>query len=191
METLTIEAPVWFCARTQPKHERLAAASLSRNLGLEVFHPRIRLERATQRGVVRVVEPLFPCYVFVRSPAEQLDQIRYVTGISSLVQFGPKVAQVPDSVIEELKLCFEAEEPMSVQDRLHPGAEVTVAEGAFLGFQGIVVQVLPAKQRVQILLDFLGRSTLAEVDRKSLTLENRCFAEMMPALAAGHAGIAA
>jgi len=79
---------------------------------------------------------------------------------------------VPDGVIDELRQCFEAEEPMAVDDRLYPGADVTVAEGAFLGFSGIVVRVLPARQRVQILLEFLGRTTIAEVDRAS---SNRRF----------------
>lgn len=179
----TIATPAWYTARTQPKHEHIAAAGLSRNLGLEVFHPRLRMERATQRGPVRVIEPLFPCYIFVRSFSDQLEEIRYVNGISSLVHFGQKVPIVPDQIIEELRHCFESEEPMAVQDFLQPGTEVVVAEGPFLGVQGIVLRVLPARQRVQILLDFLGRTTLAEVGRKSLTVENRCVADMMPALA--------
>ena len=36
-----------------------------------------------------------------------------------------------DSVIEELQECFEAEEPMLVEDRILPGDEVTVGDGAF------------------------------------------------------------
>src|SRR5262245_21649825 len=178
------EAFAWYCARTQPKHEHIAAASLTRKLDLEVFHPRLRLERATRRGVVKVVEPLFPCYIFVRCELGQLlDEVRYVTGISSLVHFNQKIPNVPDHVVEELRQCFEAEEPMLVEDRLVPGSEVTVSEGAFMGAHGIVVRLLPAKQRVQILLDFLGRTTLAEVDRKALSLENRCMADLMPSLA--------
>src|SRR6516225_3571035 len=102
----------WYCVRTQPKHEHIAAAGLSRNLGLEVFNPRLRLERPTRRGVVRVVEPLFPCYLFVHcSLDDRLDDIRYVNGVSSLVQFGPKISVVPDAVIQELRQCFEADEP--------------------------------------------------------------------------------
>lgn len=175
--------PAWYCARTQPKHEHIAARSLTKKLGLEVFHPRLRMERATRRGVVRVVEPLFPCYIFVRCVLdERLDEIRYLTGISSLVHFGHRVPAVPDPVIDELKQCFESEEPMFVEDRLYAGAEVTVADGPFLGSRGIVVRVLPAKQRVQILLDFLGRTTVAEMNRKSLTLENRRMADLMPLL---------
>jgi len=174
----------WYCARTKPKHEHIAAANLAKRLGLEVFQPRLRLERATRRGVVRVVEPLFPCYVFVRCAIdERVDDIRHVTGVSSLVHFGGRIPPVPDAVIEELKQCFDDGEPMAVEDRLMAGMEVTVAEGAFLGFHGIVLKVMPAKQRVQILLDILGRSTLTEVDRKTLTVENQCVADLMPSLA--------
>jgi len=178
-----LSPPAWYCLRTQPKHEHIAAASLTKNLGLEVFHPRLRMERATRRGVVRVIEPLFPCYLFVHCSLDnRLDEIRYVNGVSSLVHFGNEIPVVPDVVIEELRQCFETEEPMSVEDRLYPGAEVTVAEGAFLGFRGIVVR-LSARQRVQILLDFLGRTTVTEVDRKSLNLEDRCVADLVPLLA--------
>src|SRR5437879_4850833 len=161
-----IDEPAWYCARTQPKHEHIAAASLARRLGLEVFHPRLRLERATRRGVVRVIEPLFPCYIFVRCHLEErIDEIRYINGISSFVHFGQRIPSVPDQVIDELRQCFESEEPMAVEDRILPGSEVTVAEGAFLGARGVVVRTLPARQRVQILLEFLGRTTLTEVDR--------------------------
>jgi len=174
----------WYCARTQPKHEHIAAANLSRRLGLEVFHPRLRFERATRRGVVRVIEPLFPCYVFVRCSLDQsLDEIRYINGISSLVHFGQRIPVVPDEVVEELRQCFDSEEPMAVEDHLKPGTEVVVAEGALLGSHGLVVRSLPAKRRVQILLDFLGRTTVAEVDRNALTIKDRCLADLMPTLA--------
>lgn len=174
----------WYCARTQPKHEHIAAANLSKRLGLEVFHPRLRIERATRRGPVRVVEPLFPCYIFVRCQIERsMDDIRYVSGVSSLVRFGDNIPPIGDEVIEELRQCFGIGEPMAVEDPIYPGAEVTVAEGAFMGSSGVVFRVMPAKQRVQILLDFLGRTTVTEVDRNSLLVENSSLADMMPLLA--------
>jgi len=179
-----VTGPAWYCARTQPKHEHIAAMNLSRRLALDVFHPQLRIERATRRGVVRVIEPLFPCYVFVRCKlADHLDQIRYVSGISSVVHFGQSIPAVPDDVIDELQQCFESEEPMAVEERLVPGSEVTVADGAFLGSHGVVVRVLPARQRVQILLDFLGRATLTEVERTSVIVEDKSMADLMPALA--------
>jgi transcriptional antiterminator RfaH len=174
----------WYCARTKPKHEHIAAANVQKKLGLEVFHPRLRIERATQRGVMRVVEPLFPCYLFIRCAlSESIDGIRHITGISSLVHFGLRIPVVPDAAIEELRQCFESEEPMAVQDGLLPGAEVAIAEGAFLGYSAMVVRALPAVRRVQILLDFLGRPTLAEVDRSSLKLLSHRVADRLPLLA--------
>lgn len=127
----TIE-PAWYCARTKPKHEHIAASSLEKKLGLEVFHPRVRMEWATHRGIMRVVEPLFPCYIFVRCIlAESIDSIRHASGISSLVHFGQRIPIVPDGAIEELRQCFEAEEPMAAHDGLLAGAEVTIAEDRF------------------------------------------------------------
>ena len=176
----------WYCARTKSKHEHIASANLTKNLGLEVFHPCLRLERATRRGVVRLVEPLFPCYIFVRGiTADRLDEIRYVAGISSLVHFGLEIATVPAQVIEELRECFELNEPLCVEDDLAAGAEVTVVEGSFRGFSGVVVRVLPAKQRIAILVNFLGRTTLAELDRGSVLLENGSLANLVPSLARG------
>lgn len=173
----------WYCARTQPKHEHIAAANIRKQLGLTVFHPRLGLERSTRRGVVRVMEPLFPCYLFVRCQlSEHIDQIRYVSGVSSLVHFGQKTPSIPDQVIEDLQRCFDSQEAMTANDPLRPGMEISVAEGAFLGAHGVVVRLLPARQRVQILLDFLGRPTLAEVERKVLTVENQSVADLIPLL---------
>jgi transcriptional antiterminator RfaH len=173
----------WYCARTQPKHEQIAARSLRCRLGLEVFSPRLTMERATRRGVVRVIEPLFPCYLFVRCDlGERIDQIRYTNGISSLVRFGMRIPTVPDEVVEELRQCFESEEPMEVEDRLTPGSSVTLVEGPFLGTKGVIVRVFPAKRRVQILLDFLGQTTLTEVDRKAVAVDGRSLANLLPRL---------
>jgi transcriptional antiterminator RfaH len=175
----------WYCARTKPKHEHIAAANLRKYLGLEVFHPQLRVERSTQRGLVRVVEPLFPGYIFVHCLIqEHLDEIRYTNGISSIVHFADKIPTVSDSVIEELRACFQAEEPMPVQERLTPGAEVSVAEGAFAGMRASVLRVMPAGQRVQVLLDILGRPTEVELDRRSVYLEKNNMADLVPLLAA-------
>lgn len=177
------EGPTWYCARTKPKHEHIAAANLRDNLNLEVFHPRLRIERVTQRGVVRVIEPLFPGYLFVRCVlTENMAEIRHTTGVSSLVQFGGKIPSVPDSIIDELKECFVADVPMSVENRFSPGDEVTVVEGVFSEVRAFVLRVMPARKRIQVLLDILGRPTPVEVDFGSVIRE-RCLAEMAPTLA--------
>lgn len=184
---MRFEFPAWYCARTKPKHEHIAAANVRKNLGVEVFHPQLRIERATRRGVVRVVEPLFPCYIFVRCVLEEKEnEIRHTSGISNLVHFGRKIPAVPDPIIEELQECFEMGEPMMVGDRLSPGDRVNLVDGAFDGVKAFVLRILPAKRRVQVLLDILGRPTPVEVDRGSVVLETNTLADLAPVLAAPH-----
>lgn len=179
------DSPAWYCARTKPKHEHIAAANVRKCLGLEVFHPRLRVERSTRRGLVRVVESLFPCYIFVRCAIqERLNEIRYTNGVSSIVHFADRIPTVPDTVIEELKACFTAEEPMLVEERLLAGAEVVLGEGAFAGMKASVLRILPAGRRVKVLLDILGRPTAVEVDRRFVSLEKNTMADLVPLLAA-------
>src|SRR5947209_20370042 len=111
--------PAWYCARTKPKHEHIAAANVRKHLGLEVFHPQLRIERSTRRGLVRSVESLFPCYIFVRCVIQdRLDAIRYTNGISTIVHFADRIPTVSDTVIDDLKACFSSDEPMPAEERL-------------------------------------------------------------------------
>ena len=182
---MKIESPAWYCARTKPKHEHIAAANLRKNLNLEVFHPRLRIERATRRGVMRVSEPLFPCYIFFRCIIdEKLGEIQRTNGVNTVVHFARRIPKIADAVIEELKECFEGEETMTVKDRLSPGDEVVVVDGAFRGMCAFVLRVMSARKRVQVLLDVLGRPTPAEVDENSVVNERNTVATLVPILAA-------
>ncbi len=178
-------APAWYSARTKPKHEHIAAANLRKQLGLEVFSPRLRLEKLTRRGLVNVTEPLFPCYLFVQCVLEeQLNDIQHSVGINKFVSFGGRIPQVADQIIIELQECFENEEILQIRSALEPGDEVTVTGEAFAGMSARVLKSLPAKQRVQILLDILGRPTIVEVKRDAVMLKNNTLVNLAPALAA-------
>ena len=184
------ENPAWYCARTKPKHEHFAAAHLRKNLNLEVFHPRLQVERATQRGVMRVMEPLFPCYLFVRCVLEEnLNEIQHSNGIHSLVHFGHRIPPVADSIVEELQECFGTEDTMTVQDRISPGDEVNIGEGAFAGMHAYVLRLMPARKRVQVLIEILGGPTPVEVDRCSVVLVKNTLADLAPILAASYRGM--
>ena len=76
---------------------------------------------------------------------------------------------------------------MTVEERLEPGAEVVLGEGAFTGMSASVLRVLPAGRRVQVLLEILGRPTAVEVDRAIVSLEGNTMADLVPLLAASRA----
>jgi transcription antitermination factor NusG len=61
---------------------------------------------------------------------------------------------------------------------------VVVVDGAFRGMRAFVLRVMPARRRVQVLLDVLGRPTPAEVDENSVVNETNTVATLVPVLAA-------
>jgi transcriptional antiterminator RfaH len=154
----------WFCLRTQLKHEHIAAANLRLLPEVEVFNPRIRYRRSTRRGPVWFTESLFPSYIFARFDWRNLlRQVHHAAGVASVVHFGIRWPTIPDEVLAELKETVGEKELRLVAAEPQIGEEVQISGGAFHGLQGIVTRLLPARTRVAILLDFLGRQTMVEV----------------------------
>src|SRR5512137_7046 len=99
-----IPTPAWFCLRTQPKHEHIAAAHLQQDSDIAVYLPRIRFKRATRRGPVWFTEALFPNYLFARFDlAACLRRVCHARGIRGVVHFGDRWPIVPETVIDELR----------------------------------------------------------------------------------------
>jgi transcriptional antiterminator RfaH len=161
---VTCAGPAWHCLTTQRKHEHIAAAHLRNTLGIETLAPRLRFRRSTARGAAWVTEALFPKYIFARfNPSQHLRAVRYATGITGIVQFGQERAIVADEIVEELRSRFGAAATHTIEPALNPGMEVEIAEGALKGMRGILTQVMPARERVKVLLEILGRTVQAEV----------------------------
>lgn len=155
----------WYCVRSQPRHEHIAAANLRRHHQIEVFHPRIRFRRPTRRGPVWVNEPLFPNYLLVRFDWHTLlAGVQHTFGVAGVVHFGTFWPTVPQEAIQELQTLVGDDETRVIEQTLEVGAEVQIAGGAFDGFRALVTRVMPARQRVAVLLDFLGKQTLVELD---------------------------
>ncbi len=163
-ELLKSDSPFWFCLKAQPKHEHLAAAALRRTLGLECFSPRIRFRKNTKRGAVWFIEAMFPGYLFARFVYPDLHrQVQYSPGISTIVKFGTQIASIEETIIAALRETSGDEEVIIINPELRIGESVQVTEGVFHGLEAVITQLLPAKDRVKILLEFLGRAVEAEI----------------------------
>jgi transcriptional antiterminator RfaH len=153
----------WYCVRSHPKHEHIAAAHL-RMSGLEVYLPRIRFQRATRRGIVWFTEALFPTYFFARFElASWLRQLNHFCGVQDVVHFGNQWPNVPEEVVANLRTLIREDEAHFVQPNLQVGDRVRVAYGAFEGLDAVVTRVMPARQRIAVLLEFLGKQTTLEL----------------------------
>ena len=155
--------PEWCCLRTHPKHEHIAAAQLSHVPEVDVFNPQLRLERRTRRGPIRTTESLFKNYLFARFVTQtKLERVRHTPSVKSVLQFGNRVATIPDKVIEELQQTMAEYEGAVFTEAPLEGQEAEISSGPFQGEKGVITRILPAKQRVEILLEVMGRPLPAE-----------------------------
>ena len=156
--------PAWFCVRSQRRSEHIAAANLQKSQGIEIINPLIRFRRKTSRGTTWVTESMFPSYLFARfNWKRSLDAVRHTFGVSGVVHFGGFWPVVPDDTIEHLRNLIGPEGVRLVEPAINVGEEVEIASGAFEGFRGIVARVMPARDRIAVLLDFLGRQTTVDL----------------------------
>jgi len=93
------EGQHWYTVQTKPKKERTVERRLS-DLNLEVFLPWVRLRRRIGSRFQRVLDPLFPGYLFCRLDLFVAGKAaRYAPGVKDFVRFGNRIADVGDEVI--------------------------------------------------------------------------------------------
>ena len=168
------EAPEegWFCVRSKPKSEHIAARNLQQFAHLdEVFCPRIRFEKATLRGRVWYIEALFPGYLLARfDMATDLRTVNGALGVSGVLHFADFYPQISDTYIRELRQEFpeESNAIRVIEQALAPVDEITITEGAMKGLKTIVTRLVGGGDRVAVLLDWLGQEREAEVSMQAV-----------------------
>jgi transcription antitermination factor NusG len=159
----------WFCLRAQPKREHIAAACLRQVSDVEAFCPRLRFRKATNRGPVWFIEAMFPGYLFARFDyANRNRMIRQGPGVRGFVQFGERLALLPDALVNEIKSRTAGDEVVEINPELEPGRPVQVARGPFQGLAAVVTRLISARDRVEILIEWMGRNLYAEASADDL-----------------------
>jgi transcriptional antiterminator RfaH len=159
----------WFCLRSQPKREHLAAVGLRKRFNIVCFAPRLRSRKLTRRGPVWFVEAMFPGYFFAQFDyATEHRRVEHSPGVTGVLQFGDRLATIDAVTIANLQQRVQADEVITIDPELRVGQEVQIARGPLQGLEALVTQLLPASERVRVLLEFLGRSLQMEVPRETL-----------------------
>src|SRR5438477_8446283 len=159
-----LDEPFWFCLKAQPKREHLAATALRRQFHIECLSPRLRFRKLTQRGPVWFVEAMFPGYLFAKFVySTQHRAVESSHGVRGILRFGERLATLPEDIVIALQSKAGAEEVVTVDSSPKIGQPVRLIEGPFRGLEVLVTQLLPARERIRVLLEFLGRSLEMEV----------------------------
>ncbi|MEO6054795.1 MAG: transcription termination/antitermination NusG family protein [Chthoniobacterales bacterium] len=161
---MTTCSPHWHCLRVRPKQEGSSAKTLRLEADIEVFSPRIRYKRARTTGIAWVNEAMFPGYIFAYF--DYITKYRHVLsigGIATIVAFGGEPAIVAPEIIADLRNAIADEETIEIEDAIQTGQEINVISGPFKGVRALVTRVMPAKDRISVLLEVLGMEREVEL----------------------------
>jgi transcriptional antiterminator RfaH len=149
----------WYTIRTKARHEAQVEKRL-RELNLEIFLPWIRLRRRVGTRYHWVLEPLFPTYIFCRLDVVLSGKAaRYCPGVQDFVRFGSRIPEVGDHVIASLmERCPQGVAAVGLPS-FQKGQAVMIREGPLAGLEAVFDQEMAGKERVAVLLEFLGRQT--------------------------------
>lgn len=118
----------------------------------------------TQRGPVWFVEAMFPGYLFAKFVySTQHRAVESSHGIRGIVHFGDRLATLPENIVSALQSRVGSEEIVTVDCSIRVGQSVQIINGPFQGLEVLVTHLLPARERIRVLFDFLGRSMEIEV----------------------------
>ncbi len=152
----------WYVIRSKPNREEFLEGQLvSRNV--EVYFPRLRANPVNPRA--RKFKAYFPGYLFIRVDLEHnlASNLERIPGVANLVAFGGETPDVPEHLLNAIRAKVEAINVAGGIKKagLQPGTLVKIEQGPFEGYEGIVDERIPGKERVRVLLDFLQNRKLA------------------------------
>jgi transcriptional antiterminator RfaH len=149
-----------------PNKESLVATRLERAFGTQSYHPRFVAtlsDRRTHRKR-KVVRPIFPCYLFVKSEIQFyfLRDVEDLTSVVLTMDGEPIRSERLDHAVENMIAKEGSEGIVELSDnsirpfRFSVGERVRVLSGAFASVLGVCAEVT-IDQRFAILLELLGR----------------------------------
>ena len=157
----------WAVARTIASRETFAAEKLVR-AGYEILAPRAKLSIA---GGKLKIGSLFPGYLFVRVFDDRWYDARWCEGVLGLIMAGDRPARCPNVEIEKIMqsttkdgLVRLPKHKLGGKAEMAKGQNVRILTGSFTGLNAIY-QGTSARERIQVLLDLLGRRVPVELAR--------------------------
>lgn len=154
----------WYAVHTLFNRELIAQEAIERK-AIECFLPLYQERKADGVGKwKRVTLPLFPRYLFVLAAPEKLSEVKRLQGVAYVVSEGDYALSVPELVIEEIRSRLSAGFVELDDCPFKQDENVIINAGFAAGLTGVFKQWIPAKQKVGILLNLLGRGSIVQFD---------------------------
>lgn len=168
---MLVEKRKWYTVYTKPRWEKKVYALLTQQ-GIEAYCPLNRVRKKWSDRMKWVEEPLFKSYVFVRMAEEEQAEVRMINGVVNFVYWLGKPAIIRDKEIEVIrKFLDEFDEVQAIPLDIQTDARVRIRRGALMDKEAKVVKVL--KNKVQVIIESIGYSLVAIIDRSNIAVSGK------------------
>ena len=165
----------WYVAHTYSGYENKVKASLekiieNRGLGHLFFDIKIPVETVVEKNgdTEKEVEiKVFPSYVLIKMimTDESWHAVKSITGFTGFVGPGSRPTPLTDAEVEQLHI-----ETTRVELAVKVGDEVTVTDGLFEGYKGVVQSISDDLKKITVLVKRGSRDMPVELDATSVKL---------------------
>jgi transcription antitermination factor NusG len=158
----SLPAEAWFVVQVAPQSEK-TVASLLEYKGYEPFAPTYLLRKRWSDRIKTLEKPLFPGYVFVRTPGTTVSGLLCSTpGVVRLLTFGGRPIPLPDFEMDAVRRFTLFGKPLPTP-HVNVGQKVEIRDGPFTGIVGIVRQI---RNRACLIVSvqLISQSIYVEVD---------------------------
>jgi transcription antitermination factor NusG len=156
----------WFALQTTPRNEKQVERLLTHK-GYECCLPLYRQKRRWSDRVIEVELPLFPMYIFCRFNSSAIGKAIATPGVTRIVGFGGRSAEVKIEEIEALQLLSQSSLLREPWAYIPTGTLVQVETGPLTGAQGIFCSG-DEKRRLVISVTLLQRSVAVQLDENTV-----------------------
>ena len=171
----------WYVAHTYSGYENKVKANIekvveNRGLGNLIYDVKVPVETVIEKdGDKEKIQELkiFPSYVFVKMimTDESWHAVRNITGVTGFV--GPGSRPTPLTDKEVIDMNRESAEETKVQLSFNVGDEVSVINGLFEGYDGVVQSITEDLKTVTVLVKRGRRDMPVEIDADMLKLKTQ------------------
>ena len=153
----------WFIALYKSNEVKRVESNLS-NQKFDFYLPKISIKKINANPKVEV---LFPGYIFVNTSLENYSALKYTMGIKNIIKFGDNIPHLCSEEIEAMQMAEKTSKIDPIASQVQIGQDVIIAKGSLAG-SIVKVCSLPSKERVNVLLFFLGSVRRVIISEKDL-----------------------
>ena len=152
----------WYVIQTKVREEGRATFFL-RQLGIEVYFPKMEFCTMTGTKATMARKPLFPNYIFAHFDAQKdLSKVSWTKGVQKILPESPTPVPLDEEIIKSIK-SLAGNDDVVRKRRFKKNERIRVIRGPMKDIMGIFEDWVSDQGRVRILLDLFNYQARLEL----------------------------